>query len=256
MRIKTFLIAALIIGAMTFPFMHNVMPVVAHSASPAALTATAAAAQGINPQASYGVQIMDFNPYSLLFGRNVLPGATHSAFPAALTATATVEALGFIPTSIDARITDPYPQYSLLSQGGAESQVKMYYKTDYCDEAWRFAPTTFNGSTVYQIKHSNNGTCLAVRGFDNGAIAQQVTCGTQWSDQLWEVIPVDPPGSGLYILLNVHSEKALCHGGLAPVRQYSFSGFGNSPNTYIWGFWRWDGCRNASGKCVAPSICL
>src|SRR5262245_22196773 len=78
MRIKTFLIATLIIGAMTFPFRRNAMPVITHSASPATLTATAAAAQDINPLASYDFGITDFNPYSLLFGRNVLPGATHS----------------------------------------------------------------------------------------------------------------------------------------------------------------------------------
>src|SRR5918996_3429931 len=88
MRLKTFLIATLIIGAMTFPFRHNVMPVIAYSASPATSTATAAAAQDINPLASYDARITDFNPYNLLFGWNVLPGATHSAFPATLTATA------------------------------------------------------------------------------------------------------------------------------------------------------------------------
>src|SRR5262245_58426171 len=88
MRIKTFLIATLIIGAMIFLFRQNIAPVVAHSASPATLTATAAAAQGISPQAFHNAQITNFNPFSLLFGRNVMPGATHSAFPATLTATA------------------------------------------------------------------------------------------------------------------------------------------------------------------------
>jgi len=42
MRLKTFLIETHIIGAIEFPFRQNLAPVVAHSASPATLTATAA----------------------------------------------------------------------------------------------------------------------------------------------------------------------------------------------------------------------
>jgi hypothetical protein len=255
MRMKTFFIAALIIGAMAFPFRHNAMPVTTNSASPATLTVTADAAQDINPRASYDAPIMDFNPFSLLFGRNVLPGATHSAFPATLTATAAMpdfpgDGSGGAP--VDARITDFNNQYGLLSRGTTPSQAEMYYKTNYCDEAWEFVSTNPNNAQgPYQIRHSNTQTCLVVRGDGNGAVAVQTTCDVRYSDQLWYI-----GGSpGVYWFLNANSGKYLCHAGLAPVRQYSDAGYANSPTTYYWNISLWNGCKTGGGKCIAPSAC-
>src|SRR5215471_7175474 len=245
MRMKTFLIAALIIGAMAFPFRHNAMPVITHSASPATPTATATAAQGINPRASYDVRIPDFNPFSLLFGRNVLPGLTHSAFPATLTATAAVldfpsDGSGGGP---DARVTDFYNQYGLLSRGTIPSQAEMFYKTNYCDEAWEFVtidPNNIHGP--YQIRHSNTQTCLATRSDGNGVIPVQTECDKGDPEQLWLVY-----GSpGVYMFLNSSSGKYLCHAGLAPVKQYSDSGYAKSPSTYLWNVFPWDGKKTSS----------
>jgi len=257
MRIKTFLIATLIIGAMTFPFRHNAMPVFTHSASPATLTATAAAAQGINPLASYDFVITDFNPYSLLYGRNVLPGATHSAFPATLTAAAAVPDFPVDGSGErDARVMDANGQYALLSRGGIPSQAEMFYKTNYCDEAWEFRSTNpFNPQGPDQIRHSNTQTCLEVQGYANGAIAVQAACNAQSAAQLWYTIPVydHPELGGDYLFRNVNSGKYLCHGGLAPVRQYSYSGYANHPTTYRWQVFFWDGKKDSTGKCVRPN---
>jgi len=235
---------------MTFPFMHNVMPVIAHSASPAASTATAAAAQDINPLASY-------DPYNLLFGRNVLPGATHSAFPATFTAAAAVPDFPVDGNAErDARLMDANGQYSLLSRGGIPSQAEMFYKTNYCDEAWEFHSTDPNNPQgPVQIRHSNTQTCLAVPGDGNGVIVVQAACAAQSGNQLWYPIPVfdhfELGGDSLF--RNVATGKYLCHGGMAPVKQYSISGYAAHPTTYRWQVFYWDGKKDSLGKCVRPN---
>ena len=256
MRIKTFLIATLIIGAMTFPFMHNVMPVAAHSAPPAALTATAAAAHGIDPQASHDFRITDFNPFSLLFGHNAMPVFTRSASSATLTTAAAVPDYPSDGSNPDHRIVDIYNNYSLLSRGGVGSQIETFYKTKYCDEAWQLVNTdTVDPGDIgpYQIVHSNTQTCVRVPGTGNGAVAVQATCNRQSPDQLWYILRQAP---NIVYFVNVKSDKYLFHAGMAPVKQYSFAGANDSNiNTYRWIIQPWDGCRSSSGKCIAPSIC-
>jgi len=259
MRIKTFLIATLIIGAMTFPFRHNAMPVITHSASPATLTAAAAAAQGINPQAFHNAQITNFNPFSLLFGQNVMPGATHSALSNTLTATAAVPDFPSDGSNHDKRIIDARNFYSWLSRGTTPSPVETFYETNYCDEAWQLvnrSPTSPpNIQGPYQIIHSNTGTCVGVPSDGNGIVAVQTTCNAQSPYQLW-YIGEHFQGTALYVIRNAHSGKYLAHGGLAKVKQYSFY----APDvdhlfTFLWTFEDWNGCKTSSGKCIAPSAC-
>jgi len=251
MRIKTFLIATLIIGAMTFPFRHNVMPVVAHSASPAASTATAAAAQDINPLASYDAQITNFNPFSLLFGQNVMPDATHSAFPAALTATAAVPDYPSDGSNPDRRIEDGFLQYSMLSRGTTPSRVETFYKTNYCDEAWQLVNTSpSNLEGPYQIVHSNTQTCVGVPGDGNGVVAVQTACNKQLTNQLWKKVTIN---ANICWFINVHSGKYLCHAGMAPVKQYSAAGMPGHELTYFWSVRPWDGEKTSSGKCLPPN---
>jgi len=230
------------------------MLAITHSASPAALTATSAAARGINPLASYDFGITDSNPFSLLSGHNAMPVFTRSALSATLTATAAVPDYPSDGSNPDRRIMDGYLHYSLLSRGTTPSRVETFYKTNYCDEAWQLANT--NPSNIkgpYQIIHSNTRTCVGVPGDGNGVVAVQTACNTQQTNQLWykeDLIPGDP---SLCWFINVHSGKFLCHAGMAPVKQYSAAGMPGHELTYFWSVRPWDGEKTSSGKCLPPN---
>jgi Ricin-type beta-trefoil lectin domain-like len=172
MRLKAFLIAALIIGAMAFPFGRNVMPVVTNSALPATLTAAGAAAQTTaNPPTSYDVRLEGYYGYNLLArGFTKSPAYMYTKTPYC------DEAWRFVPTGISGtyQIQNRNSGLCLVVQGTANGNTAFQYtcNKNWADQRWRVQGRDLGlGVVVYEIisansvKYLRSGASLNSRAF-------------------------------------------------------------------------------------------
>ncbi|WP_328580464.1 RICIN domain-containing protein [Streptomyces sp. NBC_00370] len=63
------------------------------------------------------------------------------------------------------------------------------------------------------IRNANSGKCLLVRGTADNAPVVQISCDSQYRDQLWQIEPID--GEGRVRIRNLNSNKCLLVRGIA-----------------------------------------
>jgi hypothetical protein len=88
-------------------------------------------------------------------------------------------------------------------------------------ERWQLEPayTTPSGRQYYLIRNRQSGKCLNVNlaSFDDGAAVMQYTCGVQWTNEWFTMVPSERPD--FYKVMNYRSSKCLNVEGASTLNQ-------------------------------------